>query len=565
MSMGRGCDRVIDRVAASLGQLEEATINFQTIKDVSFGGVLFALPSLIYNGLFHKISEYFSFPQGFYGLKSILITLSFLVLLRVKSIEKVRYIAPGELGKLIGLGRIPEVKTLRRKVSILANRGEVKQWQKELSKNWMESSPELAGVLYIDGHVRPYYGKKTKLPRRYVSRESLCLRGLTDYWVNDVLGQPFFVITTPLTSGLISMLSKEIVPRLIEEVPNQPTKKELEKDPLLHRFTLVFDREGYSPEFFKKMKELSIACITYKKFAGKDWDEEEFKLKKVKFKNGEEVEMRIASKKTFLGENIIEVREIRKLTEAGHQTSIITTDKKSNESEIAAAMFSRWTQENFFKYMMQQYNIDKLMEYDTVAIEETKIIVNPRYREIQSKIRSVNSKLSRRYSKFGALTLKNIDEKKVKEYEKKKAKLQEEITFFRKDLEKHNKEKKGIPNHLTIGELPEGEKFRNLSDEKKQVLDIIKMIAYRAETALANIVRPFMSRKSEARAVIQQLLKTEVDIKVDEKKEILEISLHNLANKYSDRLVKRICDILNETETVFPGTNLMMFYKLVSD
>jgi len=48
--------------------------------------------------------------------------------------------------------------------------------------------PESVGAPYIDGHVRVYHGRLTKLPHRYVSRERLCLRGVTDYWVNDAIG-----------------------------------------------------------------------------------------------------------------------------------------------------------------------------------------------------------------------------------------------------------------------------------------------------------------------------------------------------------------------------------------
>ncbi|RLA50636.1 MAG: hypothetical protein DRQ98_12600, partial [Gammaproteobacteria bacterium] len=63
------------------------------------------------------------------------------------------------------------------------------------------------------------------------------------------------------------MLSNEIVPRLLKDVPLQHTEEELASDKYLARFTLVFDREGYSPEFFKEMWEKHrISCITYNKY-----------------------------------------------------------------------------------------------------------------------------------------------------------------------------------------------------------------------------------------------------------------------------------------------------------
>ena len=137
----------MERYAASLGGINEAVVEFECCSDVSRGGVLFSLPALLSNGLLYKSEEYFQLPDGFYGLSNLLIILGFLVLLRVKSLEGVRYMPPGELGKLVGLDRIPEVKTLRQKVSLLSDNGNVGRWQNELSRHWMESSPQLAGYL----------------------------------------------------------------------------------------------------------------------------------------------------------------------------------------------------------------------------------------------------------------------------------------------------------------------------------------------------------------------------------------------------------------------------------
>lgn len=102
---------------------------------------------------------------------------------------------PGELGKVIGLDRAPEVRTLRQKIGLMAESGTPGEWMRELSAKWMEDDPDEAGYLYIDGHVRTYHGSGALLPRRYVSRERLCLRGTTDYWVNDAIGRPFFVVS----------------------------------------------------------------------------------------------------------------------------------------------------------------------------------------------------------------------------------------------------------------------------------------------------------------------------------------------------------------------------------
>jgi len=556
-----GCTRVEERVAAAFGKLKEARVKFSFALDVRFGGVLFALPALLINGLLRHSEKHFSLPNGFYGLSRIFILIAFMALCRIKSIEGLRRCPPGDLGKLLGLDRVPEVRTLREKLEHLCERGDVSEWSADLSRDWMAGNPDLAGYLYVDGHVRVYHGRQTKLPKRYVARERLCLRGTTDYWVNDALGQPFFCVNAPVNPGLLEMIRREIVPRLEQDVANQPSEAELEANPWLFRFALIFDREGYSPNFFLEMLKKRIVCYTYRKYQREDWDRDEFSKHEVKFPDGEIVEMELAERGSLLGRKIW-VREIRKLTHSGHQTALVTTDFLSDAAKIAGSMFSRWSQENFFKYMMQHFGIDKLLEYKTDPIAETTRVVNPAYRELDGKIRSNNSKLARRKAKFGAIVLEGeLEKKKVKEYERQKAELQDEIFFLQKQTDELKARRKECPRHISFAELPEGEQFSALANDKKQIVDTIKMIAYRAETALAKLIKPYMTDKREARSLLRQIFASEADLKPDEENKTLTVSLHNLTNPVSDRIVRNLCQEINATKTIFPGSNLRLVYN----
>ena len=137
--------------------------------------------------------------------------------------------------------------------------------------------PALCGNGLMDGHVRVYHGSGTLLPRRYVSRERLCLRGTADYWVNDALGRPFFVVSQVLTDGLTAALFDEIVPELLDSVPRQPSPAELTADPLLHRFVVVFDREGSTHKLLAKRWERRIGAITDRKSVVDRWPEGEIR------------------------------------------------------------------------------------------------------------------------------------------------------------------------------------------------------------------------------------------------------------------------------------------------
>ena len=192
--MGVGAQDVMGRGAASIGDLESVAPEFQAVLDVPNGGVLFALPALLAMGLLKYTDQFFKLPKGYYGLDSLFLLLAFMAFTRLKFIENLRYCAPGEWGKLLGLDRIPEARTLRKKVQLLTEDNQAKGWSAEMCSYWMELAPEQAAVLYIDGHVRVYNGSQTQLPRHHVARQKLCLRATTDYWVNAMDGQPFMVL-----------------------------------------------------------------------------------------------------------------------------------------------------------------------------------------------------------------------------------------------------------------------------------------------------------------------------------------------------------------------------------
>ncbi len=193
--MGIACTRPCERVMAALGLLPGgATPQFQPCRDVSYGGVLCALPALAENGPFRHL-ETLPVLSGYYRNLHVMLLLAYMALCRIKVVEQLQYESPAELGKLMGLDRIPEVRCLRKKLSRLSENEAPQRWAGLLSKDWMEQNTELAGTLYVDGHVRGV--------SRQADEVAPPLRGTTDYWVNDALGQPFFSVERPIDHGLL--------------------------------------------------------------------------------------------------------------------------------------------------------------------------------------------------------------------------------------------------------------------------------------------------------------------------------------------------------------------------
>lgn len=552
------------RVLASIGKAGPVDSRFEPCADVPKAGVLLALPALLASGLWKHSEEHFRLPDGYYQLAHLFLLVAFLALARIKSLESLRYCAPGEWGKILGLDRIPEVRTLREKLQWLGQEEKVGAWAAQLSRQWMVEDPESAGTLYVDGHVRVYHGSTARLPKHYVPRQRLCLRATTDYWVNAMDGQPFFVVHRPVDPGLIQVLEGEIVPRLEKEVPNQPSAEQLAADPHLDKFIVVYDREGYSPDSLKRLKERRIGCLTYHKHAGADWPESEFAICTIKLAHGNEEELKLAERRAKLS-NGLEVREIRHLDSAGHQTAVLCTSERLKRETAAGSMFGRWSQENFLKYMREHYALDRLVSYQIDQMDETTLVVNPLWRKLDREVRRLTAKLHSPLARFGAMTLaETIEPEAVEKFLKKKAKLQKEIQDMQTQLQQRKTERTSVVHHLPLGQLPEAERLDRLSCGSKDLVDTIKLVAYRAETAMAHVLRETLppGRKDEERRLLQSLYQNEADLIPDKTAGTLTVRLHYPANEMLARSVRKLCEELTATETVFPTTELRLVYEL---
>jgi hypothetical protein len=564
--MGNAATRSLERVAAAMGMLESAPIEFQPACDVAQGGVLLAVPALLAVGLLRHTAELYWLPPGFYGIESIFLLLGLMALARIRSLEQLRYQAPGEWGKLLGLDRIPEVRTLRAKLQLLCqDMGRAMRWNAELAKEWIAQQNAAELYFYCDGHVRVYHGEQTALPRHYVARERLCLRATTDYWINAMDGQPFLYVNKEVDPGLIATLKGDVIPWLEAHVSATPEQQRaLAEDPRSARFTVVFDREGYSPDLFEQLWERRIAVLTYHKFPRGEWRSEEFTTHRVTLAGGETVSIQLAERGTQLS-NRFWVREVRKRNDSGHQTSLLTTNFRAPLDVLAASLFARWSQENFFRYMREHYGLDHLIEYGTEAVPDAITVVNPEWRKLDSQIRSKTGQRNRLTARFGALALsEDPNESELHRFQQRKGQLREEIQFLDVEIETLKQTRKTTPHHLALSSLPEEDRFTRLRTERKHFIDTIKMIAYRAESSLASLLREHLSRADDARALLRQIFQAEADLIPDLQTPTLTVRLHHLTQAAHDQAIEQLIAELNATQTTFPGTDLTLVFRLGS-
>jgi prepilin-type processing-associated H-X9-DG protein len=325
----------MDRLLASMGVLEDAVPLFASAASVMRAGVLLAIPALVSSGLLTIARKvYGSLGPAFYGLRTTLVTYVLLALLRIPRPEALKEYAPDGLGHVVGLDRMPEVKTLRRKLARLAQMKKSQELGRELAQRRVRERGRVFGFLYVDGHVRAYHGKR-RIAKTFVTQKRLAVPATTDYWVNDKRGDPLFVVTAEANAAMTRMLD----PVLVE------ARKIIGKD---RRITIVFDRGGWSPRLFQKLIKMDCDILTYRKNPARRISEKRFVLRKARL-DGRSLQYLLHDQPVRFLHGKLRLRQVTRLNDSGHQTAVLTSRWDLRDIVVAYRMFERWRQENFFK------------------------------------------------------------------------------------------------------------------------------------------------------------------------------------------------------------------------
>jgi hypothetical protein len=207
----------------------------------------------------------------------------------------------------------------------------------------------------------------------------------------------------------------------------------------------------------------------------------------------------------------------------------------------------------------------RAVEYGTELIPESMEVVNPQWRQLDSQIRSKPGQRYRLRAEFGALALsEGLSEQEVQSYEQRKGQLQEEVQQLEVEIDNLKQQRKQTAHHIPIQSLPQEERFTRLRTERKHFIDTVKMIAYRAETSLVSLLREHLARSDDARTLVRQIFDTEADLLPDLNAKTLTVRIHHLTQSAHDQVLEKLCSALNETQTVFPGTDLTLLFKIGS-
>ena len=552
-------DRSGDRFLARLGRLDDAVPLFADATCVPRAGALLAVPLLVRHGLIQAfLKVYGSLHPSFYGLRTIVVTLFLAALLRIKRPEHFKEYRPEELGTILGLDRAPEVKTVRRKFARLAAMEHGQQLMEEMARRRIAEDEARVAFLYVDGHVREYHGKFPLFEAKKAQRQ-VVTPAATDTWVHTADGEPLLVVTSEVNAHLTQVLEPILadVRRLVGDA---------------RRMTAIFDRGGFSPKLFAWLIAAGFDVITYRKGKVKKLAPTRFAVQREQIDGvwreyaicdrprvrvgglpvvkKQKQKLARAQKTT---KQYLWMREVRVLREDGRQTAIFTNRQDLPAVMVAHRIFFRWCQENYFKYMDEEFALDALLEYGAQDVAETTDRRNPDWLRLTRRVKETRAQVARLRSELGEEAAANDEAVRptMRGFKIAHAKLREQLQMAEAQVDRLLRQRQKI-----LPRVPAHDR-QTLKTEKKLIADTIKMAAYQVETQLLGMLQDHYARADEeGRTLLHAAFQSPARLEVTDQE--LRVTIAAQSSPHRTAALGVLCQQLDDLAVPFPGTQLRL-------
>jgi hypothetical protein len=478
-----------------------------------------------------------------YSLEQFCLTLFYFDLFDFRSVENFKTVYPEEFGILIGRGVSPGIRSLRRFMHRVRELKKADALIEEFGKEYLRSGLTQWGVMYIDSHFLPYYGMRV-ITMGWHGVQDKALKGSYQFLGIDETFNPLLFLVRSSSDDLL-----EIIPEMIEKARRLARDVGIPADDL----TIVFDREGYSAEFFRKLNAMQpkVKFITWAKYMDRwvgDYKEEQFDQRVTvdyEIQDSEEIKY-LETKKEMNKYGTIRALVI----ESGRKrqrAAIYTNDDKSDGGRIIQLICRRWGQETLNKTFKWDHKMDYFPGYVADELEEQPLVENPRLKELKREKARVVSKLNELRIKFAQKTLsETTDEANWKELKEKNkdlcmdmASLEAQITLLELEIGK-------FPKEVRFDEAHQGKELVEFDYEKKRFLDCIKVFTYMMEKKMCSILSAYYDDPKDIYSILAMIVRRGGHLKLEGGK--LRVRLRRFYNPVVDYAARHLCEDLNQMQ-----------------
>jgi len=552
-----------ERALARWGLLGEGAVPvFTAGARYPLAGLLLALPALEGTGLLDAAREvYGRLKDGYYGLAATLLTLVFLALAGEPRAEGATRVPPAALGRVLGLDRAPEVKTIRRKLGELAAAGKAADLIMALARRHAAARPETLGFLHVDGHARVYYGTRD-VQKTHVARLKFPAPATMETWVTDSGGDPVFMVIAEPSDSLAAEL-RRLLPKLRQVAGTG------------RRVTVCFDRGGWSPALFADITAAGFDLLTWRKGPAPDLPAEDFAAVTCADDRGREHEYDLADTTIALGigdgprkGQTVSLRQVtRRVPARGggtRQIHALTSRTDLPAGEVCWRLTSRWREENYFRYARTHFALDALDSHAATPDDPDRKVPNPAKKTAAAQVRRAEilaaAAQAQRDASLAALRNPAPGQPALITNQMINA-LDAPVEAAWAGLQAAQDAAAAVPARIRLGQVAPG--MARLEAEVKQITHAIRMAAYNAETALARVLDGHYARAGdEAYALIREALAVSGDI-IPGPGQLL-IRLDPLTAPRRTQALAALCDQLNQAQARYPGTDLVLRYEVKS-
>ena len=523
-------------------------------------GLLLVLPALEATGLLEAARQvYGRLRNGYYGLAATLLTLVFLALAGEPRAEGATRVPPGALGRVLGLDRAPEVKTIRRKLGELAAAGKAADLIMALARHHAATRPQALGFLYVDGHARAYSGTRN-VQKMHVARLKFPAPATEETWVTSQHGDPVFMVVAEPSDSLAGEL-RRLLPQLRQVVGEG------------RRVTVCFDRGGWSPALFADITGARFDLLTWRKGPAPDLPADMFTTITCADDRGRAHAYDLADTTITLTINdgprkgqTVSLRQVTRRVPARHgatrQIHALTSRTDLAAGEVCWRLTSRWREENYFRYARTHFALDALDSHAAAPDDPDRKVPNPAKKTAAAQVRRTEALAAAAEAQRDATlaALRNpAPGQPVTITNQMINAMDAPVEAAWEELHAAQDAAATVPARIRLGEIAPD--MVRLEAEVKQITHAIRMAAYNAETALARALDGHYARAGdEAYALIREALTSSGDI-IPGPDQLL-IRIDPLTAPRRTQALAVLCDQLTAAGACYPGTGLALRYEV---